>query len=322
MEIHYQGGLYLPALDLWLDPRQSQPVAVVTHAHADHARRHQRAFVTEPTRLLMQQRRLCGPCMVSLPFKQPQPFAGGCLTLYPAGHVLGSAQVLIEHGGQRLLYSGDLKLRRSLTAEAAVTPAADTLVVESTFGRPHYRFPPSEEVISQIEQFCRQTLAARETPVLCAYSLGKAQELLAALGPSGLPLSVHPSIDAICAVYRRCGVALPDYGVLGGSDDSGRVLIAPLQTRRAASLARLTHPRFAVVSGWALDRGAIYRYRVDAAFPLSDHADYPELLQYVKHVGPRRVYTLHGFAHDLARALRSDGYDAYALAEPDQLQLF
>ena len=318
----YQHGLYLPALDLWLDAHRVQPVAVVTHAHSDHARRHQRTLATPATARLLAQRRAAGACVVPLPFGERLSYGGGSLTLVPAGHILGSAQALVEHGGQRLLYTGDFKPRRSLTAEPIEAPRADTLVMECTFGRPHYCFPPAEEVLGRIEQFCRAALAMDETPILFAYSLGKAQELLAALGQAGLPLSVHAAVDAICKVYRCCGVALPGYEVYTPGDHAGRVLIVPPQTRRSAALTAIEHKRLAYVSGWAMDKGAIYRFRCDAAFPLSDHADYGELLEYVERVGPSRVYTVHGFAHDLARDLRTRGHQAFSLAEPDQLRLF
>ena len=322
MELTYRHGLYLPALDLWLDAHRVQPVAVVSHTHADHARRHARTLATPATARLLALRRASGACTVSLPFGRRTPYGGGWLTLVPAGHVLGSAQVLVEHGGQRLLYTGDFKPRPSLTAERADAPRADVLVMESTFGRARYRFPPTEEVLGRIDQFCRAALAMDETPVLFAYSLGKAQELLAALGQMGLPVSVHPAVDAVCRVYRGCGIALPPYEVFEPGEHPGRVLILPPQTRRSTALAGIERKRLAYISGWAMDKGAIYRFRCDAAFPLSDHADYDELLEYVERVAPSRVYTVHGFAHELASDLRGRGHAAFSLTGPDQLQLF
>jgi Cft2 family RNA processing exonuclease len=322
MDLTYQHGLYLPAMDLWLDAHAVKPVAVVSHAHADHARRHERTLATPSTARLLTQRQAAGRCLVPLPFGERTRYGEGWLTLLPAGHVLGSAQVLVEHAGHRLLYTGDFKLRPSLTSETAEATRADTLVIESTFGRPQYRFPPAEEVLGRIEQFCRAALAAGETPVLFAYSLGKAQELVAALGRTGLPLSVDPSVDAVCRVYRCCGVALPEYEVLRPGVDGGRVLITPSQTRRSAPFEAIERRRLAYISGWAMDRGAVYRFRCDAAFPLSDHADYDELLEYAERVQPARVYTFHGFTRELARDLRARGHKAFALDAPDQLRLF
>lgn len=325
MELTYRRGLYLPAIDLWLDPHVVRQTAVVSHAHSDHARPHPRILATDTTHLLLRQRRVRGGSTAALPFGQRTRLGDAWITLFPAGHILGSAQTLVEHGGHRLLYSGDFKLRPGLTAEPAETPRADTLVMETTFGRPRYRFPPLADVIEQIERFCRQALACHATPVLFAYSLGKSQELLAGLASSGLPLSLHPSADGISAIYRDQGVALPPYEVLRPGDPSeagGRVLIVPPQGRRSTALQGIEHQRTAYLSGWAMDRGTTYRFRCDAAFPLSDHSDYDELLEYVERVQPRQVYTLHGFAHDFARDLRARGYRAFSLAEPEQLPLF
>ncbi|MGI8552248.1 MAG: MBL fold metallo-hydrolase RNA specificity domain-containing protein [Dehalococcoidia bacterium] len=326
MEISYRRGLYLRGLDLWLDPHEKQTVAVVSHAHADHARAHTRTICTPATALLLAERRLAGKSTDTVNFGQARPLVGGQLTLLPAGHVLGSAQVLVEQEGGRLLYSGDFKLRQSLTAEQAVVPNADTLVMETTFGRPKYRFPSAEETIGRIEQFCRQALANGETAVLYVYSLGKAQELLAALGVTGLTLRIHPSIHAICEVYRHCGILLPPYQIWRPGEHQTEpepcVLLVPPQAGRAGALTSLGRLRTAYISGWAIDRGAVYRFRCDAAFPLSDHADYDELCEYVRRVGPARIFTVHGFAREFARDLRGWGYYAYPLGQPEQLQLF
>ena len=322
VDLVYRRGLHLPELDLWLDPQLGRDAAFISHAHADHVRRHRRTLSTEPTRLLLEHMRMTGLCCTPLPLRTRTPFGAGFLTLLPAGHVLGSAQALVELKDCRLLYSGDLKLRPGLTAEPAETVPADVLVVESTYGRPQYRFPPEEEVFGRLEAFCRETLRCGETPAVLAYSLGKSQEVLAALGTAGLPVALHPSIAAICAIYERCGVPLPPYDVYVAGDAGGRVLLLPPQARRSAAFAALGRVRTACVTGWALDRGAVYRLKCDVALPLSDHAGYDDLLEYVERVGPARVYTVHGFAAELARDLRARGYDAYALTQPDQLALF
>jgi Cft2 family RNA processing exonuclease len=322
MEICYRQGLQLPGLDLWLDPHRSQDVAVITHAHSDHVRRHRMTFATAATERLLAHSGKGGSTIAALEYGQRTQYRDGHLTLLPAGHVLGSAQALVEAGEHRLLYSGDVKLQPSLTAEPASVPHADTLVMESTYGRPQYRFPPVEEVLGRMEAFCREALHVGETPLLFAYPLGKSQEVLAALGTAGLPVAVHPSIAAISAIYQGFGVKLPHYEILEPGESGGRVLIVPPQTRRSTVLDGIERKRTAYITGWALDRGATYRFRCDEAFPLSDHAGYPDLLEYVERVAPKRVYTVHGFAREFARDLRQRGYQAYALSQPDQLRLF
>jgi Cft2 family RNA processing exonuclease len=246
-------------------------------------------------------------------------FGSFALTLLPAGHVLGSAQALVDHGGQRLLYSGDFKLAPSRTAEPAVTAEADTLVVEATFGRPHYRFPPVEQVREAIVAFCRESLADGCTPVLLAYSLGKGQELLGCLADAGLDIAVHGPTHEIAHVYARLGAEFPAHNRLDGRAPDGAVVICPPQALRSLAVPR--RMRTAAVTGWAVDRSTRYRMGVDAAFPLSDHAGYDDLVEYVRRVNPRRVYTVYGFAADFAADLCTLGYYARPLQGPMQARL-
>jgi Cft2 family RNA processing exonuclease len=321
MEVCYRSGIYLPALDLWLDPTIARERAVVSHAHSDHVRRHGVTVATPATARLIEHRYRRRGGFVELAWGERRDFGGFTLTLLPAGHVLGSAQVLVEHRGTRLLYSGDLRLAPSRTAEPAELPAADMLVVEATFGRPRYRFPPADLVMAEIVAFCRAALADGCTPVLCAYSLGKGQELLHRLGDAGLAVALHPAVHGLTQVYERLGVRFPPYALLRGGVAPGTVVICPPQGRRGQAMAGLGRTRTAYVSGWAVDRGTRHRLGVDAAFPLSDHADYDELLRYVHRVGARRVYTLYGFADEFAADLRALGHDARPLDGSMQYRL-
>jgi Cft2 family RNA processing exonuclease len=237
--------------------------------------------------------------------------------------VLGSAQALVETGEGRLLYSGDFKLRPGRAAEPIEVPQADLVVMETTFGRPGYVFPPTEQVMGDVGDFCRRALAEGAVPILFAYALGKGPELLAQLEGCGWELVLHPSLFEVVKICETLGVTFPPHRrwVEGASLD-GCVLIAPPGAARGSALASLPRRRTAYVSGWAADRSARYRYGVDACFPLSDHADYPDLLEYVRRTGARRVYTLHGFAEEFAQDLRLLGYDAQSLSTPAQLSLF
>jgi Cft2 family RNA processing exonuclease len=193
--------------------------------------------------------------------------------------------------------------------------------METTFGLPRYVFPSVEEVRLAIVQFCQEAIAAHCTPVLYAYGLGKSQELLCVLGQAGLPVMLHAETFRLTEVCRQLALALPGYREFSANELPGHVVICPPQSRNAAFLRKIPTPRTAMVSGWALDRSTIYRHRCDAAFPLSDHADFPELLRFVELVQPKRVLTLHGFAADFARHLRSIGVDAWAISENNQLEL-
>lgn len=323
---YHQGGLFLPRLGLWLDPRRPRAGAVfVSHAHSDHVARHREVVLSPPTARLMRLRLGGERREHLLAYGECREFRTGDLpfrlTLLPAGHILGSAMALIEADGETMLYTGDFKLRESLAAESCELPRADTLVMETTFGRANYVFPPDPTVWEEIRGFCRATLEQGATPVLVAYSLGKSQEVLRGLENEGLEFVLHDQTYRITQVYEEMGVPFPKYHRFGTQPVRGRVVLWPPGALRSKLLLEIGQVRRAVLSGWALDSSCRYRYGVEAAFPLSDHADYPDLLETVKRVAPGRIWTLHGYASEFADVLRRQGYDALALSEPDQLTL-
>jgi Cft2 family RNA processing exonuclease len=322
-DVQFNDGVHLPQIDWWLDARRAVARSVVSHAHSDHVARHREILCTAATARLMRARLPGRRTEHVLPFGVSEALdPSTAVTLLPAGHILGSALCLLEHRDHgRLLYTGDFKLRPGHVAEPCATPVADILIMETTFGRPHYVMPPAATVWADLVGFCRSTLAAGGTPVLFAYSLGKAQEVLAGLGPSGLPVMLEANAFRLTRIHEQLGVALPPYREFSAPDVAGHVVIAPPQSPRTGILAKIAAPRTAMVSGWALDSGAIYRYRCDVAFPLSDHADYNDLLRFVEMVRPRCVYTLHGFAQEFARSLRARGTEAWALGQPNQCDL-
>ncbi len=340
-EVAYRKGIELCGHGLWLDPRGSRPLAFVSHAHSDHLGRHREVIATPGTIRLMRERLGRGrrrehPVAFGEPFSLPQ-LPGVRIELLPAGHIVGSAQIYLEAEGEvgrpggvggSLLYTGDFKLRASFCAERATWRHAETLVMETTFGKPRYRMPPADEVIAQIVDFCRQTVAEGATPVLLAYSLGKAQEAVWALLGAGLVPALHDTVfrmTEICRTlvpefpggYVRHGVEREAAAAAGG----GTVFICPPSLARTPAVRGIPRRRVAVLTGWALDPGAPYRYGADVAFPLSDHADYDELLRTVELVRPRRVLTLHGFAAAFAADLRARGVEAWAINEANQLEL-
>ena len=317
--IRYHRGLELPAHGLWLDPHRAQPFAFVSHAHSDHIARHAE-IVTSPGTARLMRARLGGTRREHvLEFGETRAFRECAITLLPAGHICGSAQSFIETDAGTLLYTGDFKLRPGLSAEPAQWRHADTLIMETTFGLPRYRMPPTAEVLAQIIAFCHAALADRAVPVLLAYSLGKAQEAVCALLAAGLTPMLHDAVFKMTEIHRELRPGFPTgYVRFSAADAAGKVLICPPNAKPAAHFPQC---RTAVLTGWALDPGAKFRYQCDAAFPLTDHADYPDLLRYVQLVQPRRVLTLHGFAAAFAADLRERGVEAWALSENDQLEL-
>jgi ATP-dependent DNA ligase I len=243
------------------------------------------------------------------------------LTLLPAGHIFGSAMLLLEADGQTLLYTGDFKLRRGLSAEPCEPRRADVLIMETTYGRPQYAFPPNEDVLKGVLRFCREALDNEETPVLLGYSLGKSQELLCGLADAGLPLMLHGAVFKLTQIYEQFGQCFPKYERYDSGTARGKVLLCPPHVINSAMLRNVGKVRTAILTGWAVDPNCRYRYQCDAAFPMSDHADFPDLIEMVKRVQPKKVYTVHGFAADFAHTLRELGFDAQAMSEDEQFAL-
>ena len=320
IHVRYERGLYLPAQDLWLDPWDAKRLAFVSHAHSDHIAPHDEIILSERTARIMQARLPGTRIEHVLPFGEKRTVHDLNIMLLPAGHIFGSAQFFLFTENETLLYTGDFKLRPGKSAEPAQWRQADTLIMETTFGRPRYRFPPTEQVVDQVVAFCRETLDDGAVPVLLGYSLGKGQEILCSLDGAGLMPMLHGSVYQMTQIYEQFGQSFCKYVRYNANQVAGKVLICPPSANRSRMLEKIQRKRVAMISGWAVDPNAVYRYQVDAAFPLSDHADYDDLLRYVDLVQPKRVLTLHGFAAEFARDLRHRGVEAWALSDENQLE--
>ena len=313
-----KAGLHLTGTPLWLDARRKSELSFVSHAHSDHIARHERVISTEATLALLQAR--LGEVKAALPVPYRRPFELGplVLELFPAGHVLGSAQLRITRpDGRRIVYSGDLNLQAGLTAEPLEVAECDTLVLESTFGHPRYRLPPREETLAAVEKWVRRQFELGRTPILYAYPLGKSQDAIAWLERAGIPVVAHPSTHAISALYRAHGVNVSPRK-FDGAIRFGEVGMFP-PFGRSQALKQLPKRSTAVLTGWAIDPNMAGRYGADVAFPLSDHADFDGLMKYAELTGADEVITHHGFADDLAAALREKGIVARAVKRALQL---
>ena len=324
IELH-KGELRITNSALHLDAKRRVECAFVSHAHGDHIGRHDRTIATAPTIALMRHR-LGEPKRrktEALPVGYRTPFGLGELTLelFSAGHVLGSAQLRVTRNEVAVGYTGDLCTEPTHAAEQADVMPCDVLVMESTFGHPRYVFPAKEETLAAVRKFVDDALSDGATPVLLGYALGKAQEILKFLSGAGYACRAHPVVHAVNRVYEAEGVALPNVRPLGPEGaEPGEVVVAPPHLSRSPAMRGLRRRRTAILTGWAID-GARWFRGVDAAFPLSDHADYPSLLRYAKATGASRVFTVHGHADALAGALRKEGVRAEPLREHMQLEL-
>lgn len=317
----YEKGIRLNGTALWLDASKRVESCVVSHGHMDHARKHQLILATEKTLHILKYR-IGKTRSTPLVFGQPVEVQGATVTLFPAGHILGSAQVLIEMNGRRLLYSGDFNIDGSSTAESIEVPESDILIMECTFGRPHYRFPERELLQHRLLTFVEQTLNRGQTPVVVAYALGKSQEAMKIIGDAGYKMAVHHSIAQMASVYEKYDVQLGDWQKLQKNDiAAGQVLIVAHHVTRHRFMQQINNRRTLYLSGWAVDPGFRYRVRTDEALPFSDHADFDGLIEYVRRVKPQQVYTTHGF-DEFAFHLRQQGYNAQPLKKRKQLELF
>jgi len=325
LTVTHPRGIYLPEADLWLDPHFGVERAFISHAHADHVGRHRTTFASELTLELMKVRYGLkkGGTFHPLPMREVFEWEGWELRLLPAGHILGSAMLHLtrKSDSATLLYTGDYKLRQGLSAEKCELRQADTLIMETTFGLPKFVMPPINSVVTQMYDFVHETLAAGGLPVLLGYSLGKAQEILCALAEVGHPLMLHKSVWEMTEVVKSMLGRLPEYRLFDAASAAGHVLLFPPNLSRSPVLKSLSGCRTAMLTGWALLPSAQYRYQVDEIFPLSDHADYPELVETVQQVQPKRVYLVHGYTQEFAADLRARGYDARRLGRDDQLEL-
>jgi DNA ligase-1 len=316
------GSIYLPQIDLWCDAHRPSDCSFVSHAHFDHLATHRKIITSEGTQRLMAARMPGEREEIVLPFETPFALdARTELQLYPAGHIFGSAMLLATRENESLLYTGDFKLRPGRSGERCAPPRADVVIMETTFGLPRYVFPPTEKVLADILRFCRQTLEDGEVPVLFGYSLGKSQEILSSLAEGGLPIMLHPQTVKMTRIYEELGQTFPPYRAFTLTEVAGHVVVCPPQVNQSAWLRKIKPRRTAAITGWAIDPAAIYRYQCDAAFPLSDHADYADLLRFVELVQPKRVYTVHGHVEEFARTLRDRGIEAWALGFDNQLEI-
>ncbi len=330
MEVVFEKGVYLPELDLWLDSLRRKDYGIISHAHSDHTARHHRPGVTPNThRLLAEYLKKSSPTI--LEYGEPLENGKYSLTMFPAGHCLGSAQVLVRSKatGRRLLYTGDFKTRSSPVNEPLQPVDCDVLVIEATYGRPEYVFPDEEMVIQNAVATLNQWLARGDRPVVQVWRLGKSQEVLHHLLAAGIDTAMEESCFRTTEIYQEAGIKFPaEFSSLDGHWPEGRVVICPPGRRSFSALDGFRNKRVMELTGWAQGGNPRWRSRSDASLPYSDHADFNDLVSYVRQVQPQQVYTVNGFP-DLAAHLRQLGYPALhldgktPLAETGhQIQLF
>jgi putative mRNA 3-end processing factor len=315
---HTPRGLYCAAGDFYVDPWRPVDRAVITHAHSDHARPGHAAYLaTAPALGVLKSRLGANAKIDTLAYREITHLNGVKISFHPAGHVLGSAQVRIEHGGEVWVVSGDYKLDFDPTCEAFEPVRCDTFISESTFGLPIYRWRAHAEMFSEINAWWAGNAANGRASVLFAYAFGKAQRLIKSVDANIGPIFCHGAVEILNRAYREAGVLLPETQMVSdvekSFDYSRALVVAPPSAQGTPWLKRFGDYSDAFASGWMAVRGRKKQNNVDRGFVVSDHADWPGLLKAIEASEAKRVLITHGSVPVMVRYLREKGIEADAL---------
>jgi putative mRNA 3-end processing factor len=311
-------GVWCAAGDFYIDPWSPVERAVITHAHGDHARWGSSAYLCAQDGAGVLRSRM-GPdaSIQAVPYGAPIDINGVRVSLHPAGHILGSAQVRIEHEGTVWVVSGDYKTEPDPTCTPFELVTCDTFVTESTFGLPIYRWTSQDAVFDRIAAWWSSNAAEGRASVLLGYALGKAQRLLAGMiGREAGPIYTHGAVERLNDAYRAAGVALPDTRHASqprGTSFGNALIVAPPSAGASTWLRRFGSYSAAFASGWMRVRGMRRRRGVDRGFVLSDHVDWPSLLATIRATGAEHVLVTHGYREAVVRYLREHDIDAAVL---------
>ncbi len=313
MQIEFTpGGIFVPRIGLWLDPAEPRDTAWISHGHSDHARGlHGHVLATGLTLEIYRTRVGESLGRQALEFGRPAEFCGARLTAYPASHILGAAQLLIEMDGERVVYTGDIKLREPLCGTPTEVVPCHRLIVESTFGLPIFHFLTRDQGRERILRFAKECLEDGDVPVFMGYPLGRGQEIAHVLCQAGIRTAVHGAIARFIPLYERCGFAFPGWVPYRSEDTEGSALVITPSLRNALEASGRNY-RFAYVSGWAAMDNARSRAGAEELIPYSDHADFDELLELVERSGAREVDVVHGYTEPFAHILNTRGVLARA----------
>ena len=313
-------GLYCPEGEFFVDPWRPVDRAVITHAHSDHARRGNTHYLAHRDSAELLRIRLGADISLqTLEYGEVIEHSGVRISLHPAGHVLGSAQVRLERKGRVWVASGDYKLADDGTCQPFEAVPCDTFITESTFGLPVYRWPRQADLFADINDWWQRNAAAGRASILFCYAFGKAQRILRGVDASIGPIVCHGAVEPLNVVYRTAGVPLPETfrvtdETMNKSALSKALVLAPPSAAGTPWLKRFGDYSDAFASGWMQLRGARRRRGVDRGFVMSDHADWPALHRAIGNTGARQIFVTHGSIAVMVRYLREQGLDAQSFA--------
>ncbi len=305
--IRFDGGIHIGD-EVILDPTRKKPRAFISHAHSDHLRRHRTILATAETISLARPK--AGEFEgIILDTGKTYRLESCRMRLESAGHILGSSQFIIDHSQKRIVYTGDFKLGHNPICPPAEIHQCDILVMDTTFGHPAFRFPDFGEVVGRLLEFvdgCRHKGAA---PIIYAYSLGKAQEIIRILNDDKIQVLAAAGICEYAAIYERHGVELGDYHLFEGQYPEDGVVLMPPGARFAGDILPGYRKKSCLVSGWAASPRFGFTKYYDQAIPLSDHASFDDLLRYAEQSEAETIYCLFGFA-EIVEWLKRRGLNA------------
>ena len=301
-------GIYCPGGDFFIDPNHAVPRALVTHGHSDHACRGHASYLCTHAALPVIRHRLGRIQAEGIAYGEIRRIGAVTVSFHPAGHVPGSAQIRVERAGEVWVVSGDYKVERDPLCEAFQPVPCHTFITECTFGLPIFTWRPEAEVTAQIAQWWSTNAREGRVSVLAAYSFGKAQRLMSAIPPQG-PIHTHAAVEDITEILRGQGYALPQTHRLGLAPlPRDALIIAPPNVLQSDLLGTIGPVSVGFASGWMTL--AARRRGLDAAFTLSDHADWPGLNAAIKATGATQVFATHGYTKAFRQWLETQGYQA------------
>jgi len=309
-------GIYCRRADVYLDPWRPVGRALISHGHSDHGRPGSGQYITHHRNVPILRHRLGDIRVQGMEWGETLTINGVKFSFHPAGHIWGSSQIRVEYRGEVWVFSGDYKTEDDGLSTPFEAVPCHTFITECTFGLPAFAWRPQQEVLAELEQWRYANRAQGRTSVLLAYSLGKAQRLLAGLDPAWGPVYTHGAIENMTRVLRD-QVALPPTVPITPDTPrrelEGQLVLAPPGAQGSAWLRRMAPFEIATASGWMALRGARRRRAVDRGFVISDHADWQGLLESVKATGAERIFCTHGYTEIFARFLREQGLEAHSV---------
>ncbi len=311
-------GIFCEAGNFYIDPWRPVDFAIITHGHSDHARWGAKNYLTEKTGVPILQHRLSPDAQIEgIPYGETIFRNGVKISLHPAGHILGSAQIRIEHQGEIAVVSGDYKLENDGTCAPFEPIRCHTFVTESTFGLPIYHWKPQSEIFAQINEWWRANQLRERSSVLFCYALGKAQRLLSGLDGSLGPIFLHGATEKFIPAYEQAGAKFPPIQKATAENvkklNGQGFVLAPTSADNTPWLRKFGDVSTAFASGWMQVRGTRRHRSLDRGFVLSDHADWDGLLKTIEATGAENIWVTHGYTRPVVRWLREKGKQALAI---------